>query len=199
MLKICRLIFSFFRLLKKDEKEDEQHYFLVEEDHCKCHQEDNEITIGQYRKEQGVEIFDEMNRDWYRIILKKRSGGPSIGNLSDMSLQMFFMASYDVDRFRRFTSSDSFKHTYDLNDAELKQLAEDDVALMKFGFRLMLQVFYGEKCVPEKQGVLDKRKEERKEILEARKEAELNDFKQKQQKEKDAYEIEKDNVEDEKK
>jgi len=161
--------------------EDEQHFLLIKEAHCKGHDEDREITISDYRKEQGVEEFDELNRDWYRIILKKKSTGPTIGRPSDMSLQLFFMASYDVDRFRRFVISDSFKKMYDISDEEFSSFENDDIALMKFGFRLMKQVLFGELSIKEREGAHDERAEERKEILQLRKKAELAEYDRKQE------------------
>lgn len=36
---------------------DEQHFLLMKKEHCKGHEEDNIATIGNYRKEQGVETY----------------------------------------------------------------------------------------------------------------------------------------------
>ena len=152
---------------------EEHHYCLVQEDHCKGHEEDNPLTIGQYRKEQGVEEYDEMNREWYQIILKKKSAGPAIGKPPEMTFQLFFMASYDIDRFRRFVSSDSFKNTYTLDGATYKSFEDNDVALMKFGFQLMKQVFFGEMTIPMKEGAVEERIEKRKEVIELRRQAEI--------------------------
>jgi len=161
--------------------EDEQHFLLIKEPHCKGHEEDREITIRDYRIEQKVEEFDELNRDWYRIILKKKSTGPTIGRPSDMSLQLFFMASYDVDRFRRFVTSDSFKNMYDISTEEFSSFENDDIALMQFGFKLMKQVLFGELTIKEREGAYDKRTEERKEILSYRKEVEIDEHNRKQE------------------
>jgi len=164
-----------------DKAEDEQHFLLVREDHCMGHQEDNFQTIAEYRKEQGVEEYDELNHEWYQIILKKKSTGPAIGKPSEMSLQMFFMASYDMDRFRRFVMSDAFIKMYDISDDEYDQLEKDDIALMKFGFRLMKQVFFGELTINEREGAWEKRVEERREILEYRRQSEIAEHERKQE------------------
>ena len=161
--------------------EDERHFLMIREPHCKGHDEDREITIGDYRKEQVVEEFDELNRDWYRIILKKKSTGPTIGAPSDMSLQLFFMASYDVDRFRRFVISDNFKKMYQVSDEEFASFENDDVKLMQFGFALMKQVLFGELTIKEREGAYDQRIEERKDILAYRKEVEIDKYNQKQE------------------
>ena len=166
-------------LRKKDSPTEEHNYCLVEEPHCKGHQEDRKLTIAQYRQEQGVEIYDDMNREWYQIILKKRSSGPSIGTPTPTSFQFFFLCSYDIDRFRQFINTDSFKSTYDLPADEFAAL-DDDVALLKFGYRLMKQVLFGEESIPLREGALEERIEKRREIIEARKQLEIELHKQKQ-------------------
>ena len=178
----CRYYPSGLLAMKSiTEKSDERHFLLIREEHCKGHDEEQTQTIADYRKEQGVEIFDDLNDEWYRIILKKKSTGPTIGKPSEMSLQMFFMASYDMDRFRRFVMSDAFIKMYDLTDEEYDELEKDDIALMNFGFKLMKQVFFAEKTIKEREGAWEKRIEERKEILEYRKQAEIAEHKRKQE------------------
>lgn len=176
----CRYYPSGLLSMKSiSEASDERHFLLIKEEHCKGHEEDHVQTVGEYRKDQGVEIYDDLNHEWYQIILKKKSTGPTIGKPSDMSLQMFFMASYDVDRFRRFVMSDAFIKMYDLTDEQYAELEKDDIALMKFGFTLMKQVFFGEMTIKEREGAWDKRIEERREILEYRRKAEIAEHQRK--------------------
>lgn len=178
----CRYYPSGLLAMKSiTEKADERHFVLVREDHCMGHKEDHYQTIGEYRTEQGVEIYDDMNDDWYRIILKKKSSGPTIGKPSELSLQLFFMASYDLDRFRRFVMSDSFVKMYDLTDDEYEALEQDDIKLLQFGYQLMKQVFFGEMSIKEREGAWEKRLEERREILEYRRQAEILEHQRKQE------------------
>lgn len=156
-----------------DKNIDERSFLLIKEDHCKGHDEDQVQTVQEYREDQGVVEYDDYNREWYVIVLKKRSTGPTIGKPSDMSLQLFFMASYDMDRFRRFVTSDSFRKTYNLGEDFYQAVEKDDIALMQFGFKLMRQVLYGELSIPEVEGAWEKRLEEREDILKMRKEIEV--------------------------
>ena len=122
-----------------------------------------------------------------QLILKKKSAGPTIGHPSDTSLQFFFMCSYDIDRFRRYVLSDSFRASYDLEDSFYATMEKEDVALMQFGSRLLKQVLFGDKTIPEKAGAAEKRIEERKEILELRRKVEIELHQQKKEQEmKDA-------------
>jgi len=135
---------------RADENFDRASYAMVREDHCKGHFEDREITIKDYRKEQGLEEYDELGRGWRQLILKMKSAGPSIGSLSKTSLQFFFMACYDLDRFREFIKSEGFSATFDIDDATRQSLYEDDLALLKFGERMILQVMFGEETIAKK-------------------------------------------------
>lgn len=163
----------------KDKPQEEEYYVMINESHCMGHNEDNKLTIAQYRDEQGVKEFDEYNKLWMQLILKKKSAGPAIGQPPEMSLQLFFMACYDVDRFRRFVMSDSFKKTYLLDDSFYTEVEKDDIALMNFGTRLLRQVLFNEQSIDMVDGALEKRYEERKETIELRRKLEIEQIKAK--------------------
>ncbi len=150
---------------KKDSPIDEDSYFVVKEDHCLGHYEPQVQTVRTYRQSQGVDTYDELNREWRQVILKKRSCGPTIGKPSDRSLQLFFLASYDLDGFREFMSTPSFDEVYEVAAAEREQLRQDDVALMRFAFRFLKQALFGENTIPERADARDKRMARRKERL----------------------------------
>ena len=171
-------------MLATGAKTDEAHYFMVREEHCKGHEEDKQQTVAEYLKEQETAQYDEMNREWQQIMLKRRSMGPAVGRPPEASLQMFFMCSYDMDRFRRFVLSDNFRNTYDLEDSVYAVLEKEDISLMQFGIRLMRQAFFGERTIPERANVWDKRVEQRKEVWDARRQAEIA---RQQQAEDDKY------------
>ncbi|MEN8174889.1 MAG: YkgJ family cysteine cluster protein [Pseudomonadota bacterium] len=157
----------------KDSAEDEAHFVLVKEEHCKGHEEDRKLRIKDYLVEQDIPMYREMNREWLQLLLKKKSAGPGVGHLSETSLQLYFMACFDSDRFRRFVLSDGFKKSYDLDASMLQTLKQDDVALMRFAFRFLRQVLFGERTLGEKEGIWDERVEQRSEVWDARREAEI--------------------------
>ncbi len=153
---------------------EETHYFLVQEQHCKGHDEARELTIQEYLKEQDTAFHDEMNKEWLQVMLKKRSAGSTVGALPESTLQMFFMCSFDMDRFRRFVLSDAFRTTYELEDSVYEVLEKEDIPLMQFGAKFMKQAFFGERSIPENSEAWDKRVEQRQEVWDARREAEVS-------------------------
>lgn len=139
---------ALLSMRKEGENFDTASYALVEEEHCKGHAVPRKLTIDEYRKEQGLDDYDELARGWRQLVLKKKSSGPTIGKPSLKSRQLFFMACYDIDQFRAFIASDSFGQLFALPLEERQQLVGDDVELMKFGFRLLHQVLFGEMTIP---------------------------------------------------
>jgi Fe-S-cluster containining protein len=140
---------------RQDENFDRASYALVQEDHCHGHLEDRKLTIAEYRKEQGLEEYDELGRAWRQLILKVKSAGPAIGNMSKTSLKFFFMACYDLDRFREFIKSEGFSNIYDVDKDTTDKLVTDDIALMQFGDRMIRQVMYAEESIPLKKDALE--------------------------------------------
>ncbi|HFD81261.1 MAG TPA: YkgJ family cysteine cluster protein [Gammaproteobacteria bacterium] len=158
-------------LRRADENFDRASYALVEEDHCKGHLEDREISIKDYRKEQGLEEYDENGRAWRRLVLKMKSSGPAIGKPSLQSRQLFFMASYDLDRFREFVRSEGFQNTFKLEPDELETLYQDDLALMKFADRFIRQVMFGEETIERHPDAFEKHVRRREEARKLREQA----------------------------
>ncbi|MCX7163772.1 MAG: YkgJ family cysteine cluster protein [Betaproteobacteria bacterium] len=138
---------ALLSMRRQDEYIDRDSYAIVREDHCKGHEVNRRITIADYRKEQGLEDYDDLARGWRQLVLKKQSSGPSIGKPSLRSRQLFFMACYDIDRFREFVSAESFGRLFELPQEEKQALLADDVALLQFAFRFLRQVMFGEESI----------------------------------------------------
>ena len=153
---------------RKDSASDEDSYFLVTEDHCLGHKEERRLTVREYRQEQGLDEYDEYGHDWRRIILKKRSAGPTVGAPAPQTFQLFWIASYEMEEFRKFVLSEAFQDAYDLEPEYVRQLENDEIELMKFANRFMRQVFFKEESIPLKPDAIEKRKASQKRRAEAR-------------------------------
>lgn len=153
---------------RKDEAELQDVFFMVKEEHCKGHEEDRRLTVADYRREQDVETYDALNREWFDVIVKKRSAGPSVGSPSQRSFELFYLASYDADGFRAFTQSTGFSDMFALDDEERAAVDGDDEALLRFATRFMKQVFFGENTIPKRDGADQRRYQARKEVIMAK-------------------------------
>lgn len=111
----------------------DEFYFFVREDHCKGYEEDKQWTVAEFREDQGAEHYDSMNREWKEVLMRKNLPGQP--KLDDKKKMLFFMASYDLDKFRRFIFNSRFLDMFEITEEELTAMEEDDVALMNFGFK----------------------------------------------------------------
>ena len=160
-------------LRRKGERTVEEVYFLVREPHCQGHEAPRRLTVRQYRREQGIEPYDEANRAWQEILLKKRSSGPTVGKPSERSLQLFDMCSYDMDRFAAFIQSDGFRRLFALSDDELAALLADEEQRLAFAMRFLKQVLFGEHSIPLRPDAREARIAERRAVWQRRREAEI--------------------------
>ncbi len=162
-----------------DKNYDEIHYCKVVEDHCEGHKESKTQTIDEYRDSQQLAIYDEMNRQWQQIILKRKSAGPAVGSPSPTSFQFYFMALFDQDRFRKFIQTDNFRKTYKIEDDYFAKILEDDTKCLQFAYQLLMQVLFGEDNIELNEGAVDQRIKEREAVWTERRKAEEQLYKQK--------------------
>jgi Fe-S-cluster containining protein len=116
---------------KINEPITEEFYFFIKEPHCLGFNEDAEWTIKSWRDDQGVDVYDDMNRGWKDILFRRDLPGRS---LDDKKQKAFYMACYDVDRFRRFVFESKFLEMFDIDEETLEKIKNDETELMKFGF-----------------------------------------------------------------
>ncbi|MCX7673889.1 MAG: YkgJ family cysteine cluster protein [Thiobacillaceae bacterium] len=157
---------ALMSLRRQDEYVDRQAYALVKEETCLGHLEGRKLTIDAYRQEQGVAEYDEKGRAWRQLVLKRKSAGPSIGRPTPLSNQLFFMASYDLDRFRAFVMSPSFNDTYEVPVETMAEIVADDEKLLDFAMNFLKQVLFNEPFLTERPGAYERRVQRLKEKAE---------------------------------
>jgi len=136
--------------------ESERFFFIVKEDHCKGHEEDKEWTIREWRADQGVDLCDEMNREWLEIVMRRRSFGQQ-ASMSEQAQKIFFMASTDTDKFRDFVFKSSFLDTYEVDQETLDKIKEDDIEMMLFSFQYLASALFGTQDVKIKEEKIKER------------------------------------------
>ncbi len=111
----------------------EEFYFLIKEPHCLGFQEDRQLTIAEWREEQGVDIYDDMNRGWKDLLFRRNTPGYQ---LDEKKQKAFYLACYDIDRFRRFVFESKFLDSFAVDAETVKRIGADETALMQFGFNM---------------------------------------------------------------
>jgi len=122
---------------KKNEGEFEDFYFVIDEPHCYGFDEKKTWTIASWREDQEVDKYDEVNKDWKTLMLRKNLPGKELDEKKQMQ---FFMASYDLDKFRRFIFESDFLNVFDIDDETVEKLKTDDVELIKFGVKYITYI-----------------------------------------------------------
>jgi uncharacterized protein len=128
-------------LQHKEGADDDGFFFFVHEPHCKGFDEACDWTVADWRQDQGVDLRDTINAEWTDLVVRKRSFPANI-KLTEQAKQMFFMVSYDIDKFRRFVFESSFLERMPVDADALEQLRFDDVALLQFGLRWFKEVLF---------------------------------------------------------
>ena len=68
------------------------------------------------------------------------------------------MASYDLDRFRRYIFESDFLNVFDIDDETIEKIRDDDVALIQFGVKYIKYVMMLEETLKLKEGAKKYRK-----------------------------------------
>lgn len=128
-------------LMHKEGADDEGFFFFVNEPHCKGFEEECQWTVRQWRQDQGVDLRDEVNAEWTDLVVHKKSFPPNI-KLTEKAKEMFFMVSYNIDKFRNFVFESTFLERMPIDEETRAQLKTDDVALLKFGVHWLKSILF---------------------------------------------------------
>lgn len=127
---------------------NEGFYFFINEPHCRGFEEPTEWTVASWRKDQGVDIHDDINAEWTDLVVRKRSF-PSNIKMTEEAKKMFFMASYDIDRFRRFVFESTFLDRFPQDEKTRQAISGDEIELLKFGFRWLKSILFKGEAAPQ--------------------------------------------------
>ncbi len=148
---------ALLSLRRQGEATDTQSYALVKEEHCLGFKEEDKWTVESWRADQEADLYDGMNREWKEILMRRNLPGKI--QLDPKKQAQFFMASYDLDRFRRFVFESRFMDVFDLAKEEAEKIRTDETALMKFAFRYIKYLMMMEETLKVKEGVVPPKKE----------------------------------------
>jgi Fe-S-cluster containining protein len=120
-------------------------YFLLKETICKGFGESRKQTVGEWIEDQGIEEYNRMGEEFKELTLHPVF--QSENALSPQKIEMFFMVCYNIDVFRKFVFGSSFLKKFDVDAFTQMKMKEDDVELLKFGFRWLRFALFGEPTI----------------------------------------------------
>lgn len=118
-----------------------ENYFVLREDHCLGFNENQFWNMDEWLKDQGLDEYREHNDLWMAIFTH-----PKLRNaqLPQRLQQIFYLASYDSDKFREMVFNSRFLTLFQIEDEEIEQIRNNGTALLKLAFKWMQLSLLGE-------------------------------------------------------
>jgi hypothetical protein len=118
-------------------------YFLTPQPICKGHFQEREWTTKEWINDQDIHPFNHMNDLWTEMDILLRSNPWGSDGFEDNRLRMAFMASYNIDMFKKFAFESSFLQKYRVRPDILNEIKIDDEELLKFGLEWIKFFLFG--------------------------------------------------------
>jgi Fe-S-cluster containining protein len=125
--------------------EPEPVFFLFEDDFCEGHREPRRFTVAEWRTDQKVPEREALEEGFREIVTHPWFIGGR--RLDERRIEMFHMACYDLDRFRRFVFESTFLQRFELEPELVERMRANDEELLRFAFRWLRFALFAEPTV----------------------------------------------------
>jgi hypothetical protein len=129
----CRMYPLGFAQPDNPSPTDHAFHFLIREDLCKGHDVGQGLTVSDWISGQGIEEYDVSGAPFKELMLHPFWNGE--GFLTPEQLEMYYMACYDIDRFRRFIFQTRFLELFHIDEDRVDAMRSDDFELSDFAMQ----------------------------------------------------------------
>ncbi len=143
---------------KITEKSEKEYYSVMDVSFCLGLSEDKVLTVKKWKEEQGISIYRAMENFFKKITMNEFLSNKKISNKNIQD--MYYMACYDLDRFRRFVFESKFLKLFEVKPETMENLKKDDVELYKFAMRWLEYGLLGQQVLKVKPDVIKAKKQE---------------------------------------
>jgi len=113
--------------------------------------------VREWIADQGIEEYEMMGASYQQLALHDYwESGPA---LTPQQAEMFYMACYDLDRFRRFVFESSFLSLFEVDEARVEALRHDDEELLEFALQWLHFSLFQEKTMKIRREVAEARRQ----------------------------------------
>jgi Fe-S-cluster containining protein len=133
--------------------EDRRFYFLLKEDICLGHNEDHSIKVSEWITDQGIEEYDAYGAPFKELMLNPFWNGEE--DLKPEQIDMYYMACYDLDRFRRFVFESRFLRLFDVDEDRIEAMRMNDLELSDFAIQWLKFSLFKENSMKIKRSVIE--------------------------------------------
>jgi len=124
---------------------DRAFHFLLREDICHGHGLGRARTVREYLAEQGLDEYEAMNASFKELMLHEFWDREEA--LAPEKLDMYYMACFDLDRFRRFVFETRFLELFEIDEARVEAVRTDDAELLDLAMQWLRFALFGEKTM----------------------------------------------------
>lgn len=128
-------------------------YFVLHEGLCHGHGTGPKSSISDWISNQSIDTYEMMGEPFKDLMLNEfwETGEA----LRPDKLEMYLMACYDLDRFRRFVFETRFTMLFDVDEARLEAIRTDDDELLIFAMEWLRFSLFNERTMKPKASVLE--------------------------------------------
>jgi len=134
---------------------DRGFYFLLHEDLCQGHAAGRVLKVRDWIAEQGIEEYDMMGTSFKELMLHPSWNDDKF--LTPQQIEMFYIACYDLDRFRRFIFESRFFQLFDVHEDRVEAMRNDDLELLDFAMQWLKFSLFHEQSIKIKPSVVEAR------------------------------------------
>ena len=102
-------------------------------------------TVREWIADQGIEEYDMMGASFKELMLHPFWDRDEA--LTPPQMDMFYMACYDLDRFRRFVFETRFPELFEVDEARVEAMRKDDEELLDFAMQWLRFSLFGEQTM----------------------------------------------------
>lgn len=124
------------RMYPLNEDENGNYSLVVDNSRCFGLDENQEWSVGEWLNEQGISAYNEIEALFGKVGEQLKASGHQIRN--PRIQEMYYTACYDLDKFKRFIFESSFLKVFDIDRETVQKIKNDEVELLKFGFKWVL-------------------------------------------------------------
>ena len=110
----------------------EEFFYLLDIPGCKGVKEEKVQSVGEWRNDQGLFPYIEMNDKMLGLLFHPNRDGTK--HLDQRQQQKVMVACYNIDLFREFVFKTGFAEQYKMDKETVKRVMESDAALLTLGF-----------------------------------------------------------------
>ena len=141
------------RMFPLDVDEQEKFSVIAAEEKCKGLLEEDTMRVIEWLEDQGVMDYQRVNNYYSEITTNPKLQEMDVTN--EQIRQMFYLASYDLDKFRDYVLGTRFRTMFDFDEDFWEQIRVDDSDLLKLGLDWIKFGLFGQMTLKLKPEVME--------------------------------------------